>query len=166
MRMRIERMTSLAGLAVLAVLSAACGDDDTAFTTTPTTTAAADDLVADLRIRYEHPDAGVAFEYGVECGADSSQLTGEAGQAEVEASRACDLLDVPEAADRLVNGPDHGVCTEQYGGPDTAEISGTLFGQEVDTVVDRTNGCGIADWDELLDELLPAAIGVTPPTTG
>ena len=179
--MLIRHTTALFGVIALASFSTACGDDDTTTgdtpagdtptaTTTGTTppgasTTAPAESFADLQIRYEHPEAGVSFEYGVVCGPDSSEVTGDSGQADVDASEACDLLDVPEATDRLLDGPDDQLCTEVYGGPDTAEISGTLFDQEVDTVVDRTNGCGIADWDELLDELLPPAIGVTPPTT-
>lgn len=150
---------------MIASISTACGDDDTASTTAPTTTTASTGLNADLQIRYEHPEAEVSFEYGIECGPDSSELTGDGEQAEVDASEACEVLDVPEVSDRLLNGSDNEVCTEVYGGPDTAEITGTLFDQQVDTVVDRTNGCGIADWDELFDELLPTAIGVASPTT-
>ncbi len=170
--MQIRHLTAHVGLIALAVFSTACGDDDTTTdttidTTTDDTTATTapgasgpDESFADLQIRYEHPEADVSFEYGVECWPDSSEVTGDAEQAEVDATEACDLLDVPEVSDRLLNGSDNDVCTEVYGGPDTAEITGTLFDQEVDTTVDRTNGCGIADWEELLDELLPPAIGV------
>lgn len=63
---------------------------------------------------------------------------------------------------RLVAGPaGEQVCTQIYGGPDVASISGSIEGQEVATQVDRTNGCGISDWDEVLEDLLPAARGVT-----
>ncbi len=47
-------------------------------------------------------------------------------------------------------------CTELYGGPQTARITGTWQGRPVDTTVDRTDGCGIARWDSLTG-LLPTA---------
>jgi hypothetical protein len=47
------------------------------------------------------------------------------------------------------------VCTEQYGGPEQAVISGAWRGDEVDLQVSRRNGCEIAQWDSLVP-LLPA----------
>jgi len=40
-------------------------------------------------------------------------------------------------------------CTEVFGGPQTAEISGTWRGQPVDSRLSRANGCEIARWDAL-----------------
>lgn len=48
-----------------------------------------------------------------------------------------------------------------YGGPDVALVTGTLDEQPVDATADRTNGCGISDWDDLLGAVLPNPIGVT-----
>ena len=57
---------------------------------------------------------------------------------------------------RLIEGaPTDQVCTEQYGGPDEARFVGRIDDNDVDTTVDRTNGCGISDWDSLLAALLP-----------
>jgi hypothetical protein len=157
---------TLAGLAVLAASSAACGGDDDTTSPAPTTApTGSNGSTADLQIRYEHPDAGVSFEYGIECGPNTSEASGAVEQAEIDAAAACDLLGMQEVVDRLRDGPDDEICTEIYGGPDTAEITGTLRGQEVDATIDRTDGCGINDWDELLDELLPPAIGVEAPAT-
>jgi hypothetical protein len=52
--------------------------------------------------------------------------------------------------------PDDVACTEQYGGPETATISGTLDGREVDARFARNNGCEIARWDTVAP-LLEAA---------
>jgi hypothetical protein len=40
-------------------------------------------------------------------------------------------------------------CTEIYGGPDVATITGSVDGEPVDATVTRSNGCEIARWDAL-----------------
>ncbi|MCO7221989.1 SSI family serine proteinase inhibitor [Klenkia sp. PcliD-1-E] len=46
--------------------------------------------------------------------------------------------------------PDPGaVCTQQYDGPQTATVSGTVAGQPVDASFSRTDGCAISRWDAL-----------------
>ena len=52
-------------------------------------------------------------------------------------------------------------CTEQYGGPEEAHMTGTLEGRPVDVTVDRTDGCGIADYEALF-----AALGREPVLAG
>jgi hypothetical protein len=52
------------------------------------------------------------------------------------------------AADRM--------CTEIYGGPQTATITGTFAGSPVDVALSRTNGCEIGRWDELSALVGPA----------
>jgi hypothetical protein len=47
-------------------------------------------------------------------------------------------------------------CTEIYGGPATATVTGTLDGQEVDAEFRRTNGCEIARWERAQELLGPA----------
>jgi hypothetical protein len=49
-------------------------------------------------------------------------------------------------------------CTEQYGGPETARMRGTLEGDPVDVTVTRSDGCGIADYEALF-----VALGRKPP---
>ena len=48
------------------------------------------------------------------------------------------------------------VCTQQYGGPDTARVTGTLRGTEIDARFSRTDGCEIHRW-ETVRPLLEAA---------
>jgi LysM repeat protein len=36
-----------------------------------------------------------------------------------------------------------------YGGPQTARVVGTVGGRRVNLSIDRSDGCGIADWDKL-----------------
>ncbi|GAB4098141.1 serine protease inhibitor [Sinomonas halotolerans] len=67
------------------------------------------------------------------------------GSTHPTAAEACALIhDRPE----VLSPPDpHQACTEQYGGPDVARVTGTLRGAPVDRTFDRTNGCGISSWD-------------------
>jgi LysM repeat protein len=60
------------------------------------------------------------------------------------------------------------LCSQVYGGPQRAHITGTVEGQRVDLTVTRTDSCGTADW-QTLEPLLgdPQQQGrphVTPPT--
>jgi hypothetical protein len=50
------------------------------------------------------------------------------------------------------------VCTEQYGGPQTATVTGRWDGEPVDLALSRTDGCRIAQWDAL-GPLLPGPVG-------
>lgn len=52
-------------------------------------------------------------------------------------------------------------CTEQYGGPQTARITGRWQAEEVDVALSRTDGCRIAQW-ESLGPLLPPVAGAVP----
>jgi hypothetical protein len=115
--------------------------------------------IADLTIAYDNPDEGVSFSYTITCLGDTATVTGDV---EIDEMEACLALAEPAVQTRLVEGvPADQVCTEQYGGADVAVITGTLDEQPIDTTVDRTNGCGISDWDDLLGAVLPEPIGVT-----
>src|SRR5438132_1437598 len=41
------------------------------------------------------------------------------------------------------------ICSEGYGGPQNARITGTVGGRHVDVLFSRSDGCGIADWAAL-----------------
>jgi hypothetical protein len=66
---------------------------------------------------------------------------------------ACGALD--EAADPFAPVPDDMACTQIYGGPETATITGTWDGESVAATYQRTNGCEIARWDALAAVLAP-----------
>ena len=40
-------------------------------------------------------------------------------------------------------------CTEQFGGPQTAKVTGSLEGEHVEGSFSRRDGCEIARWDKL-----------------
>lgn len=148
-------------LLAFALSLAACGNTDTNSDGDSTTD---DPLggpypIATLSIVVEHPDRET-IEYQLTCLGDTATVTSE--DVEIDEQAACLALADPDVVSRMVEGPPTDrVCTEQYGGPDVATITGTIDEQPVDTTVDRTNGCGISDWDELLGDLLPPAAGVT-----
>lgn len=151
-------------LAVAVLVLAGCGDDSD--------TDAGDDTAADnsdagatqpaggtgafavatLDITVEHPE-NATVEYQLQCLGDTATLMGEA---DVDAEAACRALLDDEVVTWLVDGPDpYQICTEIYGGDDTATITGTVDDTEIDAAVDRVNGCAIAAWDELLGDVLP-----------
>jgi FlaG/FlaF family flagellin (archaellin) len=39
-------------------------------------------------------------------------------------------------------------CTEQFGGPETATVKGTLQGKPIDAKFSRVNGCEISRWND------------------
>lgn len=167
-------------------LAAACGaaevsvssDDSGEFPVDPDDTASGDDdpvdgegpgdddvilgagpyAVGTLKIVIEHPNAET-LSYELACFGDTATLIPDPTDG-VRADRACTALADAAIEQYLTEGSDPGeVCTEIYGGPDTALIVGMLNGKDVDLTVDRSNGCGIDRWDVLLADVLPAALG-------
>jgi predicted secreted protein len=95
---------------------------------------------------------------------DGEQVTGTGFLAGEAADAAAGALDA-DGVSRLVNGPITDVaCTEIYGGPDVAHVTGTIDAAAVDATFHRANGCGIADWDALVG-LLGAPLWTDPGTT-
>ena len=59
-------------------------------------------------------------------------------------------------AELLTSQPETGrACTQIYGGPETARVTGTIEGDKVDRRFRRTNGCELADYAR--------AAGLLPP---
>lgn len=71
-----------------------------------------------------------------------------AGGDHPDSSGACSALET-QAAKALPPVSPGKACTELYGGPQTATITGTWRGQKVDSDLSRTNGCEIARWEAL-----------------
>jgi hypothetical protein len=71
-----------------------------------------------------------------------------------EQGPACGAAAGVSDADLAPTPPDR-ACTQIYGGPETARISGTLRGERIDATYSRINGCEIARWDRV-QELLSA----------
>lgn len=78
-----------------------------------------------------------------------------AGGTHPRADAACRAL-AENGAKALPPPPKDQACTQIYGGPQTARVTGTWRGQPVDASFSRQNGCEIGRW-KLLDGLLPSA---------
>jgi hypothetical protein len=107
------------------------------------------------------------------CGADDEEPAARGGATElnVEVTEAasqtirmtlrcggtCDVARLDEA---LTEDPER-ACTQQYGGPEKAHVTGTVDGRPVDVTLARSDGCGIAAYEALF-----AAFGREPPLAG
>lgn len=150
-------MKTLLPMTVLTLVSIACATGGVDDTTPPPAVDA--DVIADLDITVTHPSHDPII-YNVSCLGDTFTITPEADG--LDGATACTRLSEVATIDRLVGGtPGDRICTEIYGGEDLAVITGTIDGLAVDTTVDRTNGCGINDWDVLLAGVLPTPVGAT-----
>lgn len=68
-----------------------------------------------------------------------------AGGDHPDPAAACRALD--RLKDPFAPVPPDTMCTEIYGGPQTATVTGTFRGEPVDAEFSRTDGCQIARWD-------------------
>lgn len=120
-------------LAAAALLFAACGSDEP---TTPATGGGSDEL-ANFVVTVDPDGTGseAAKELQVSCKAptDSDLCGAAAGLSDADLA--------PTKADVA--------CTQQFGGPETATIKGTLRGEPVDASFSRSDGCEIARWDKV-----------------
>ena len=112
-------------LLVCAALIAGCGEDDEP--------AAQAGSLANLTVEVD-PD-----------GPDAEQP--ETVTVNCDAAEDCPEVD---ALDPKVFEPTPGTvaCTQQFGGPETAKVTGTFKGDEVDAEFGRQNGCEIARWED------------------
>lgn len=166
-------LTTLVAIAVLAAVVSACGSSDSSTSgesSSPTGSDSpassrsdeeiigGDATIASLRIEVTHPSTDpIVYEVG--CWGDTFPVTPEVEG--VDGAGGCERLTRDSVQSRVVDGPPPDqICTEQYGGPDRAHITGEIDGQPVDTTIDRADGCGIADWESLVP-LLPPPLGVT-----
>jgi hypothetical protein len=120
-------------LAVLAVagLLGACGGEEPAgqLGSAP---------VTDLRISVRATEGGAAREVTLACD--------PAGGDHPDPAAACAVLEGAAVLDPL---PADRICTEQYGGPETARITGVHRGRDVSLQLARSDGCLISQWDSL-----------------
>ena len=116
-------------LLLCAALIAGCGEDDEP-------AAAPGGSLAELTVEVDPdgPDAQEPKTATVSCDAP-------------EDSELCKEVD---ALDPTVFEPTPGdtACTQQYGGPETATVTGTFKGEQVDAEFGRQNGCEIARWED------------------
>jgi hypothetical protein len=100
-----------------------------------------------LAIRYDD-GAGHRHRATLTCRGDRAHGTGWLAAAPARACRrARHLPSPPDAA---------AVCTQIYGGPQTARITGRIGARRVDRPLERTDGCRIDEWDRIVP-LVPRA---------
>jgi len=144
---------AVAAALVLAVAVAlalgGCGDaDEPAAQSTSATPSGA----VELTVVYDD-GAGAKTSGALTCrGSDrraEGALDGRAPAAELcaQARGIADLLTTTPAKRRT--------CTQIYGGPETAHVTGTIDGEKVDRRFRRTNGCEIADFTRAAGLLRP-----------
>jgi len=126
---------------MLALLAAACGSDDGSAAATPTGRLT-------ITVWPEGMAAGDGRRWTLQCG--------PAGGTHPRAAKACARLALLSAPFRPV--PADVVCTEIYGGPQEALVTGTFRGRRVHARFNRVNGCEIARWDRVA-VLFPISVG-------
>src|ERR687895_2369192 len=132
----------LGALILLLVLAAAgCGSDDDGQAAAPPQPQGQTELVVVVDI---DGDAGPQQPREAEVRCD-----GAGG------SPACAAAADLKAADFDAT-PGDVACTQQYGGPETAQVTGTLRGEQIDATFSRTDGCEITRWEQV-SGLLEAA---------
>ena len=77
-----------------------------------------------------------------------------AGGTHPDPQAACEVLDKNDGA-AFKPVAQSKMCTQVYGGPDTATIKGTWRGRDVDSRFNQTNGCEIGRWEALIGLLPP-----------
>jgi hypothetical protein len=145
--MRTRPLVALV-VAALAVAGGGCGDDSSS----------GDSQTVNLKVRVADGNGQVA-EATLECGDGSAKgggfLENGADQHCRDALAMEKLLTTQPASDR--------VCTQLYGGPQTARITGTFGAQDVARSLKRTNGCEIEDWKQADALLAPSGIKAGAP---
>ena len=99
----------------------------------------------DLMVSYDAGDGSPPAEWTLSC-------LGEPTGTHPDAAAACEHLTGLD--DPFAPLPGDVACTEQYGGPPTAHVTGLWYGEDVDLELSRTDGCRISQWDSLVP-LLP-----------
>jgi hypothetical protein len=112
-----------------------------------------------LRIAYWEDGMGAMPPLGAKPDAAWTLRCNPAGGSLARPARACDRL---QTGGRALFAPlsPKVVCTEIYGGPQRARVTGVLDGRPVWATFSRSNGCHIARWARVSPWLLPPG-GVT-----
>ncbi|MGY1814216.1 SSI family serine proteinase inhibitor [Blastococcus sp. SYSU D00820] len=136
----------LVGLALVLTACAGQGGSPTGPASPGTSSAARDELAVEI----DRGDGSPVERYTLTCGP-------EPGGDHPAAAAACARLAGLE--DPFAPIPGDVACTEVYGGPQTARVTGTWQGRPVDLRLSRTDGCRIDQWNRL-GPLLPGPVGV------
>jgi hypothetical protein len=140
------------GVLLAAAALGACGDEDDE-PAAPRTTSTPSGAV-ELSIRYDDGAAGKPRTASLSCGDGGRPRAVGFLDGKAPASELCAAARSLRAL--LTTPPDKGrMCTQIYGGPETAHVTGTIDGDQVDRRFTRTNGCEIADFQRAAALLQP-----------
>lgn len=140
--MRPIRMRLLLALPLL--LLAACGSSSGSSDALPATSRADNDLA----VEYDAGDGSAVQSWTLTC-------AGSAEGSHPQAERACEHLKSLEQPFAPL--PPDQICSQQFGGPQTAKVTGLWRGEPVDLTLSRVNGCFISQWDSLVPLVPPAS---------
>lgn len=94
------------------------------------------------------PDDAVQVPFSGSVTCDGAKSTGS-GIFETTAVAVCLEIANEAATFGTIGTTDDQVCAEIYGGPQHVTIKGSVAGAAVDLSVDRSDGCGIDEWQRL-----------------
>lgn len=138
--MRIPTTVALTAL-VVGLLAGCASNDPTPPATDPgTDTGAGAGTELQLGFGQAEGDRVTAIEPGWTVTCDP------VGGTHPDAEAVCALLEA-EGVALFEPVPGDAMCTEIYGGPEVATVTGTVAGERVDATFTRTNGCEIDRWD-------------------
>ena len=140
-------------LVVPLVVLTACAQSGGGAGAQPTTPSSSPTAGDHLSISIDRGDGREPEEYTLVC-------EGDQPSSHPDAQAACAHLAGLDAPFAPI--PADAMCTEIYGGPQTATITGSWQGEPVHVELSRVDGCRIAQWDAL-GPVLPGPVGVDPP---
>lgn len=121
--------------------------DEATLPPTPPTGEPAPPLNADLTVTVRPEGTGKGTTYTLRCHPN--------GGDHPEVDAACTQID--QVGQSVFAPPGDGtMCSQQYGGPQTATVTGTLAGSEIDAEFNMVNGCEISRWTALSTVLGPS----------
>ena len=137
--MVVKKLHLMVVVVVFAV--AACGGDDPDVVAGPALSPTAETSKTSLTVSVDPGDGTPAQEWTLTCDPP--------GGTHPQPQRACAALNGLDPAVFAPVGPDQ-VCTQIYGGPETATVVGTWNGTELDASFARNDGCEISRWDAVV----------------
>ena len=107
-------------------------------------------VAADLTVRVDATGEGAVTTFTLTCE--------PVGGDHPDAAAACAAIAAAGGAAAFEPTPADVACTEQWGGPQTATVEGTVDGATIRADFSRTNGCEISRWDALEALLGPGGL--------
>jgi hypothetical protein len=141
--MRVLMVLLLLALAACAQPAGKAADSSPSPSPSPSPSAEAGD---ELVVQLDRGDGTEPERYTLRC-------TDPADSDHPDAAAACEHLAGLDAPFAPL--PGDMACTEQYGGPETAHVTGRWNGEPVDLELSRTDGCRISQWESLGPVLPP-----------